>query len=264
MSLPLPPEIFGIIKNAWEFSLPVTGPILRFLKSWGWFFVPLILWGPFKFLWLWWRIEGWLGSVYKPILLEIKLPKDSLKPIRAMENVITSIHQVVYQPPDWWEKWVDGQIQTSVFLEMVSDAGDIHFFLRAHADYRQAIEASVFAQFPEAEISLAQDYAKLVPADMPNKDWDLFGSDYKMNKKEDWYPIRTYTSFETETESEEEKRVDPVASLLEAMSKLGPGEHYWVQFITVPVYDKDEPEWRKALPNRRPPIIACSRERGLD
>jgi hypothetical protein len=29
------------------------------------------------------------------------------------------------------------------------------------------------------------------------------------------------------------------------MSKLGPGEHYWVQFITVPIVDHDEPDWRK-------------------
>ena len=31
--------------------------------------------------------------------------------------------------------------------------------------------------------------------------------------------------------------------LLEAMSKLGPGENYWVQFITVPIVDHDEPEF---------------------
>jgi len=28
------------------------------------------------------------------------------------------------------------------------------------------------------------------------------------------------------------------------MSKLGPGEHYWVQFTSVPISDKDEPEYR--------------------
>jgi hypothetical protein len=33
--------------------------------------------------------------------------------------------------------------------------------------------------------------------------------------------------------------------LLEALSKLNPGEHYWVQFITVPVVDYDEPDWKK-------------------
>ena len=33
--------------------------------------------------------------------------------------------------------------------------------------------------------------------------------------------------------------------MLEGLSRLGPGEHYWVQFITVPVGDFDEPEWRQ-------------------
>ena len=66
--------------------------------------------------------------------------------------------------------------------------------------------------------------------------------------KEDAYPIRTYEKFfepQGERISAEEKRIDPIISLLEAMSKLGPGEHYWVQFTTVPVGDYDEPEWRK-------------------
>lgn len=179
-------------------------------------------------MWLWWRVENWLNTVYKPILLEIKIPKDSLKPIRAMESVISSIHQVSFQPPDWWEKWIEGQVQTTVFLEIAGTGGEIHFYIRAHADYRQALESAIYAQYPEAEITLAQDYTKTVPPDIPNKDWDLFGSDFRLIK-DDHYPIKTYPQFETETESEEEKRIDPVASLLEAMAKLKQDEHLWIQ-----------------------------------
>ena len=195
-------------------------------------------------MWLWWKVENWLNYVYKPILLEIKIPKDSLKPIRAMENVIASIHAIIYQPPDWWEKWIDGQVQTTCYLEIQSDGGEIHFYIRAHADYRQAIESAVYAQYPEAEITQAQDYAKMVPSDIPNKDWDLFGSDYRL-LREDYYPIRTYTSFETETESEEEKRIDPVASLLEAMAKLKSGEQLWIQIGVEPVSEGALQSWLK-------------------
>ena len=42
----------------------------------------------------------------------------------------------------------------------------------------------------------------------------------------------------------EEKRIDPIIALLEAMSKLGPGEHYWMQFTTVPIGDADK-EWKE-------------------
>jgi hypothetical protein len=217
------------------FLSPVLSPVWVFLKAWWWAIAPLVLIKPFLNMWLWWRIETWLSTVYKPILLEIRIPKDSLKPIRAMENVIASIHAVVYQPPDWWEKWIEGQVQTTVFLEVISVGGEIHFIIRFHSPYRQAVESSIYAQFPEAEINQIQDYTKLVPADIPNKDWDLFGSDYKLGKKDDHYPIKTYTSFETETESEEEKRIDPVASLLEALAKIKPGEQFWIQIGIEPM-----------------------------
>jgi hypothetical protein len=225
----MPPEVATLFNQIWAIINPFVIPAWNFIKEWYWVVLPFVLIKPFKFLWLWWRIETWLNTVYKPILLEIKIPKDSLKPIRAMENVMASLHAVTYQPPDWWEKWIDGQVQTTLWAEIVSIGGDIHFFVRFHSDYRQAVEASIYAQFPEAEINQAQDYTKNVPMDIPNKDWDLFGSDYK-TAVDDHYPIRTYTSFETETESEEEKRVDPVASLLEAMAKIKPGEQIWFQF----------------------------------
>jgi hypothetical protein len=230
----MPPEVVDLFNRIWVIVGPFLSPVWEFIKTWWWVVLPFVLIKPFKFMWIWWRVETWLNTVYKPILLEIKIPKDSLKPIRAMENVFASLHAVTYQPPDWWEKWIDGQVQTTLWLEIVSLGGDIHFYLRFHSDYRQAVESSIYAQFPEAEILQAQDYTKQVPIDIPNKDWDLFGSDYRM-ARDDHYPIKTYPSFETETESEEEKRVDPVASLLESMAKIKPGEQIWFQFGIEPV-----------------------------
>src|SRR3989304_4483775 len=118
--MPTAPDFLAIINNLWGTASPFLSPALDFLKSWWWVFLPFILIRPFLFLWLWWKIENWLNTVYKPILLEIKIPKDSLKPIRAMENVLTSINQIINQWPDWWEKWIDGQVQTTAFLEMIS------------------------------------------------------------------------------------------------------------------------------------------------
>jgi len=75
---------------------------------------------------------------------------------------------------------------------------------------------------------------------MYGEDWDLI--------KEDAYPCKTYEKFfepQGERIAAEEKRMDPIISLLESMSKIGPGEHYWVQFTTVPIVDHDEPDWKK-------------------
>ncbi len=221
--------------------------LIQVLKNWWWVPLPFILWNYFKFLYLWWRIDFWLGA-QKRILLEVKIPKEMLKPIRAMEQVMASIHGVVFHPPDWWELWVDGQIQTPVSFEIASIGGEIHFYLRIYKQYRDAVETSIYSQYPGAEITEVDDYVKYVPQSIPNKEWNLWATDYKMANPDDHYPIKTYLQFETEQESEEEKRVDPIASLTEALSKIEPGTQFWIQMIAEPVaIDKDFPWFKKWL-----------------
>ncbi|OGZ18918.1 MAG: hypothetical protein A2175_02165 [Candidatus Nealsonbacteria bacterium RBG_13_42_11] len=205
----------------------------QIFKNWWWILPPFILWKPFMSLWIWWRFESWIEK-QRWIVLEIKLPKEILKPIRAMETVMNSIHGVIYHPPDWWEKWVDGQIQLSIAFEITSIDGEPHFYIRTPVSYRAAVESSFYSQYPEVEIEEVDDYTKYVPQNIPNKDWDLWGSDYK-TAKDDHYPIKTYLQFETEHEPLEEKRVDPVASLLEAMAKIKQGEQLWIQIIATPL-----------------------------
>ena len=204
----------------------------QFVKSWWWVPLPFILWKPFLFLYLWWRVDGWLDK-QKKVILEIKVPKEMLKPVRAMEQVLSSIHGIVFHPPDWWERWVDGQVQTSLSFDIVSIAGEIHFYIRVYKQYRDGVESSIYSQYPEAEITEVDDYTKYVPQNIPNKEWNLWATDYKL-LKDDHLPIKTYTQFETEMEREEEKRVDPISTLAEALSKIGPDTQFWVQILASP------------------------------
>lgn len=222
-------------------SFSLIWPIFwQTIKTWGWLLLPFLLYKPFLFLWLWWRRENWLKTVYKPILLQIKMPKEILKPIRAMENVMNSLHASVYHPPDWWETWIDGQIQTPLSFEIASIGGEPHFYIRIHQPYRDAVESSIYSQYPDTEIQEVDDYTKYVPQDIPNKDWDLFAIDYKL-VRDDPYPIKTYPRFETEREAKEEKRIDPIAGLLEAMAKVKPGEQLWIQMTAAPLGGASEP-----------------------
>lgn len=232
----IPPEVLDFLKPIWTFLAPFAKIAWEFIKVWWWVPLPFILWRPFKYLWLWWRVEDWFVKSYRPVILEIRIPKDSLKPIRAMESVMASIHMAITQPPDIWEKWLEGQVQTSVSFEIASIGGEIHFYVRFNSPYRDAVEASIYSQYPEAEIFEVEDYTKTVPQDVPNKDWDLFGSDWRF-PKDDHFPIKTYTDFETEQESEEEKRIDPISSLMEGLSKVKPGEQFWFQFLAEPLTD---------------------------
>lgn len=171
----------------------------------------------------------------KKVLLEIKMPKEVLKPLKSMEQVFSAIWGNVFDPPDWSEFWFEGKDLDAVQLEMASIGGEPHLYVRCTDNRRNAVEASIYSQYPEAEISVADDYTKYVPQDLPNKDWELWGTDYIMSKS-DVYPIKTYSKFFEETESaKEEKRIDPMATLLEGMAKLGPGEQLWIQIAISPV-----------------------------
>ncbi|MCX6760167.1 MAG: hypothetical protein NTW46_02380 [Candidatus Nealsonbacteria bacterium] len=232
--MPLQPEdIFNILK-------PYLIPVWEIIKSWWWLPAPFILWPQFKFYWLWWKNDLWYAKKITPILLDIKIPKEVLKPIRAMEMVFNGLWQILYIPPNWWEKWIDGEFQLSYTLEIVCIDGEPHFYIRLPEHARAPAEAMIYAQYPEAQVSLAEDYAKKVPQSIPNKDWNMWGADYKFLKK-DPYPIRTYKEFETEHEAKEEKRIDPLSILLEAMAKIKKGEQLWVQMRIKPVTNDEKP-----------------------
>jgi hypothetical protein len=198
-------------------------------------------------MWHWWRFEGFLTAQYKPILYEIKIPKDIAKPVRAMEDVMTSLHGIVYHWPNWWEEWIDGQFQTSLSFEIVSTEGDIRFFVRMHRDYIYAAQAAIYSQYSDVEITPVDDYTKAVPQDIPNRDWDLWGTGYTFLRNgpgESAYPIGTYKKFEKEVEPDEEKIVDPISGLLESLADIGPGEHFWIQIRAMPI-TSNESSWIK-------------------
>jgi uncharacterized protein YggT (Ycf19 family) len=205
---------------------------LQILKNWWWIILPFIFLRPFLFLWLWWRREAWKKQI-EEIMLEIKLPEEILKPIRAMEAVFNSLWQI-YDPPSWKEKWFEGKKLLDLSLEIASIDGVPHFYIRIPASLRDFIESSIYAQYPEVEISKVEDYTNKVPKNIPNETWDLWGCDM-MPFRDDIYPFRTYKEFETERETKEEKRIDPIATLLESMGRLKEGEQLWIQFIVKPV-----------------------------
>lgn len=218
---------------------PILYSIWDIVKDWWWLSIPFILWPPFSFLWRWTRVEKFLKK-NKMILLEIKIPKDVLKPMRAMELVMDGLWQISYDPADWWEKWIEGKIVLSYGFEIVSINGEAHFYIRITESNRDSIESIIFSQYPDVEISVVEDYTKHIPQDIPNKEWDLWGTDYKLLMP-NAYPIKTYFDFETEREALEEKRIDPLSTLLESMSKIKQGEQFWVQILASPVIDKEVP-----------------------
>lgn len=221
---------------------------LLILKTWWWLFLPIVLYFPAVSLYLYW--VNW--HVWYPkkewVILEIIPPGEIGKPFRAMEDLFSSIW-MLYSAPNWREKWCEGSLPVApswFSFEILGIEGDVHFYLRLPKDQRGYAETIIQSHYPEAEIFEADDYTKNVPQDIPNKTYDLKGEDYVFLKPSDCLPIKTYEFFEPSTPElvkEAEKKIDPLTSLMEAMTKLKKGEQFWFQIIAAPIINCKEIPW---------------------
>ncbi len=219
-----------------EFLTTLSATLLvvwTIIKTWWWVLLPIFAWKRFIFMWRRWREEAYSKTVGYA-MFEIKMPREVDRPFKAMEQVFAG-WWMLFDPADWWEYWWEGKYQVKISIEIVSDGGEIHFYLRFPKALRNLIEASIYSQYPEVELIDAEDYTKKIPQDIPNESWDLWGCDYELMKP-DIYPIKTYERFFEETNiSKEYQRIDPMGALLEGLSQTKPGEQIWVQFILKPV-----------------------------
>lgn len=211
------------------FALPFTRP-------WWWLFAPLFLSMELRVLYLWWVGWDFDYSKVKWVILEIIPPKEILVPLKAMEDVYANMFGPLIDSANFRELWCEGELGEAPYWmswEIVSIEGTVHFYARVMSQHRTTLESALYSHYPELEIQEVPDYTKNVPQNMPNEDWDLYAEEY-VSSGSAVYPIKTYEKFfepQGERISAEEKRIDPINSLMEAMSRLGQGEQYWVQFI---------------------------------
>ncbi len=195
-----------------------------------WYYIiPFVFYPVFMLLWVDSR-NSHFGSKIEWVLLEIVAPKLLEKSPHPMELIYSGFAGVI-KTSSTYEEFLVGEFPVTFALELVSVEGKVHMFIRTQKAFRNLVEAHFYAQYPDVEIVEAEDYTKQVPRTLPNKDWDLWGTEFKLLKP-DLYPIRTYKFFE---ESVTGKMLDPMAGLIETMGKLGPGQHLWLQFLATPV-----------------------------
>ena len=195
-----------------------------------WFIIfPPLLFFLFKILWLD-HVNDKYSARLKWVLLEIIPPRDIEKSPLPMESIFAGLAGVI-KTATVAEEWVKGEFPVSFSLEIVSLEGAVHLYIYTQSGFRDLVEAHFYAQYPGVEIVEASDYTRNVSRSIPNKDWDLWGTDFGL-AKDDLYPIRTYKYFE---ESVTGKMIDPLSGIFETMGKLGPGQNLWLQFIVTPL-----------------------------
>ena len=204
-----------------------------FLINGGWIvFVLFILWA-LKYA----LLEGKQAKFTKEqewVLLRISVPTATEQTPKAAENIFANFAGA-HSSVGWTDKWMHGVTQQAITIELASINGEVGFFVHSLRKMRDLIEASIYAQYPDAEIDEVEDYTKNVPMHYPHDEWDVWGVEMT-NVMPDPYPLKTYIEFEDKVSGEFK---DPMANMLEAFSRFGPGEQAWYQIVLVPTDQKD-------------------------
>ena len=216
-----------------DFSTVSENPmvfILWFFKTIGWI-IPVV------FL-LVASVLGWQAHIRnkyrkerKYILLAIDVPKNNEQTPKAVENIFNHLAGA-HQPLKFRHKWLLGEIPDSFSFEIVSIGGYIQFIVHLVEEYRDLIEAIIYAQYPDAEITEIEDYTTAYRRmRFPNERFDLWGGEMKLAKSQ-YLPIRTYREFEDPAAENVYK--DSMAGLLEVLTRIGPGEQIWISIVVTP------------------------------
>jgi hypothetical protein len=170
-------------------------------------------------------------------ILAVDVPRMTEQSPKAAENIFASL-QGSYSNILWKEQWFDGKVQPRYSFEIASIDGYIQYYIRCEKRHRDLVEAGIYAQYPDAQIAEVEDYAQMVPGRFPDQEWDMWGTEFAF-KKEQHFPLRTWPAFEHGL-SQELK--DPLAVLLEQMSRMRQGECFFFQIVLSPCKQDD---WKK-------------------
>ncbi len=227
---------FGIftfnLRPLLEFFNQTIGQIvIGLIAIFGWlFFVWLLIFAAITF-YLEYR-QNKYSADWKWVLLAIDIPPLNVQTPKAVEQMFAHLAGAFNQP-DIAEKFYYGFKQRWFSFEIISIEGYIQFLIRTEESFRDLVEASIYAQYPEAEITEVEDYTDDTPEQFPSDDYDIWMADFG-TEQDDSYPIRTYQDFQ-DSMSKDEVLKDPMSAFLESFSRIGPGEQMWFQILLEPI-----------------------------
>ncbi|MAG28829.1 hypothetical protein CL632_01630 [bacterium] len=191
-----------------------------------------------KIVWIDWRQGVYHVKNRKFILLAIDVPRDNEQSPKAVESIFAALHGALPGSNNLYQQWWLGKTPDAFSVELISIEGYVQFLVQTQEEYRNMVESAFYAQYPDAEITQVEDYVygqegEFKDLTFPSDKYDIIGSEIVF-LNQDAYPIRLHMEFEHSL-SQEFK--DPMASLLETMNSMGPGEQLWFQWVITPEYD---------------------------
>ena len=215
------------------------GIALAFVFAYWW------IWAPILILIVYYEaLKEYNQKFYKAglkwITYDLKIPIDAHKSLKAMEQIFAGLHVVGQGAPakNAWEKykkWRDGFFKGKVpdwfAVEIVGSAGEIHFYIRVIEKYKSLVEAQIYAQYPEAELTPVADYMSRFPSQLAYDEVNVNALELVFIK-DDIFPIKTYPEFDEEGAGKDDvRRIDPLAPVAETLGQMGLSEFFGIQIL---------------------------------
>lgn len=146
------------------------------------------------------------------VLCRLLIPKLNEKTPAAAELFFSALHGVYT---------ANSKTQPVMSFEIVSLNNTIQFFFEVPKYLKEFVEGQMYAQYPNVEISIAEEYAGKTLGEK-----FVIGAEL-LTTKEDVYPIKTSESFEA----------DPLSGITSILSQIKQNEELWIQIIIAPIND---------------------------
>ncbi len=202
-----------------------------FFVNFGWLILAIVFLSGMREVYLLFIRIKW-SIDQKTILLAIDIPRGNEQSPKAVENMFSYLSGA-HGSINFFEKWFEGKYQKSFSFEIVSLEGYTQFLVESPLEFRNLVESAIYSQYPDAEISEVEDYTKNIPSNVPNEEYDVWGTEF-IQSAPPIYPIKCYQEFEHQIGPSEMQFKDPMASLMDLFSSLGPGEYLWFQMLVAP------------------------------
>ena len=209
--------LFNLYRFFFAVILPIFGVVVLGKVAWK--------------MWIHYIRQDFISGI-EYVLLEIVPPRDVLRSPAAMELFFANalFH---WSMKGGAEEYWQGAVWFWFSLEIASIEGQVHFYIRTPSRIRTLIETQMYAQYPQAQVKVVEDYTLAVDEITPKSKWNAWGCEFKLTKPEA-YPLKTYIDFGLHDDPKEEYKIDPISGLIEFFGSLGKGEQAWIQIVVTP------------------------------
>lgn len=213
------------------FDQPTFSLILDLFAIGGWtFFVGMLMFAGLN--WFTDYRQDKFKADWKYRLLAIDIPQENVQTPKAVEQMFSHLAGAL-STPDIKEKFWEGYKQRWFSFEIISIEGYIQFLIWTEEAFVDLVEAAMYAQYPDAEITEVEDYVDMIPERFPNDSHDIWIGDFGLAENFA-FPIRSYREFEHSIAKDTVLK-DPMGTFLESFTRIGPGEQMWFQMLVEPI-----------------------------